>query len=114
MFGVKIQGGLGNQMFQYAFALAQEKRLKQSRFLDSYKYFVWNRRFVLDLYFEINYKIALANLLRKIFFYSRYFFKPPVLIQNQWDEPREFLQDKCKADILYNGFFQSEEFFKEY
>ena len=34
MILVKIQGGLGNQMFQYAFGLAIAKRNKQPLYLD--------------------------------------------------------------------------------
>jgi hypothetical protein len=49
MIGVKLEGRLGNQMFQYAFAYALAKATGQYFFIDQEKYAFDGRR-----YFELS------------------------------------------------------------
>jgi hypothetical protein len=111
MFGLKIEGRLGNQMFQYAFALAQQQRLKDDFYIDGYKYFAWNRYFVLNRYFALTHNASLKNLLKKTRFYLAHGFRPPVIDQDHWKTPDWFISQATKSDAVYKGFFQSGQYF---
>ena len=111
MFGVKIEGRLGNQLFQYAFALAQAARLNEEFYLDSYRYGYLGDQFILNKYFAIGQAYSNANRLRKFRFLWSNGFRPRKVIQDQWQRAADFLQQYSRPGMLYAGFFQSEEFF---
>jgi len=110
MFGVKIEGRMGNQMFQYAFALAQKDRLKEDFYLDCYYYFYVKNSFILHKYFSINTNITFRNAWKKFRFYCSHKFRPPIVIENQWLDASQCLQN-ARSGMLYKGFFQSEQYF---
>ncbi|MBS1599288.1 MAG: alpha-1,2-fucosyltransferase [Bacteroidetes bacterium] len=111
MFGVQIEGRLGNQMFQYAFALAQQERLKDEFYIDGYRYFFFNRYFILPSYFTLGTSISFKNLFNKSVFYLGHSMKPPIVVQDQWFDANTFLKQHSRPGIIYKGFFQSEQYF---
>ena len=111
MFGVKIEGRLGNQLFQYAFALAQSARLEEDFFLDGYRYGFFRDDFILNKYFTISDSYPRRNRLRKLLFLRSTGFRPGRVIQDQWVRADDFLREFSRPGILYSGFFQSEEYF---
>lgn len=105
MIVVDLEGRLGNQMFQYAFAQNVAKK-KNTRFLLNP---VYNNElvqyFTLDvlthgLYSRVGLRLN-SFLLKKILTYQ-------MIIQNGWQN-----QVKIEDNIHYKGFFQSESFFQE-
>jgi len=60
---VRVSGGLGNQLFQYAFARALEERTGDEVFLDlsTYGYEAAHNGFELDRLFAVRYKAAAEN-----------------------------------------------------
>lgn len=129
---VKLNGGLGNQMFQYAFALALSKShnigvtLDLSWFEDvkTHKN-VTQRVFELDV-FDINYDIASKDDL-KLIIQSVRRSKPKRLLWKTFKlqrykpngntfvnyEPYKFDQKLLKSEnyYYYDGYFQNEKYF---
>jgi len=125
MVAVCLEGRLGNQLFQYAFIYNTAKKLNTRFYIDKGtinftlpEYFtVKTDSFMLfDKYiFSINgfkniftyhSKIAFYKFLKKI-----YRLKELSFYNDQ--QPSEQVK-KIKNKILYKGFFQSEDYFKEY
>jgi hypothetical protein len=127
---VKFNGGLGNQMFQYAFAYALAKNFNLRTTLD-FSWFedvkthenVTSRQFELDVFnvecdvatkedlTKINrpeFKSKLKNILAKIF--------PQKFGVNYVSEKYVFCYDKklvnSPAYYYYEGYFQNEKYFK--
>jgi len=105
MFGIKIQGRLGNQMFQYAFALAQQKRLDKNFYL--HKIF----RIRIGQYFNVPKKYYFFHYLQRGVFLVSTGFKPVIVSQDQSAQVSATLSLFNKDNILIDGFFQSESFF---
>ncbi len=108
MFGVKIEGRLGNQLFQYAFALARQQRLHEDFYLDCYKYGYADSYFVVPRYFEIATNIGTKNAWNK---FNHRLSKPTQIIQDQWEDAATFYTGAMKPGALYRGYFQSEQYF---
>lgn len=125
MIAVKLQGRLGNQLFQYAFIYATAKRLNTSFYLDKTIY-----KFFLPEYFEVktDFVTPLDHTLFSIrgfkgFFSVRLKLKFYRLLHKQLLSRNETVisnyetvSDSFKLlrdNILYVGFFQSEDYFKE-
>ncbi|MCY4781552.1 alpha-1,2-fucosyltransferase [Sphingobacterium sp. UT-1RO-CII-1] len=117
MIVCNIQGGLGNQMFQYAAAFADGRLLYiDLDFLnnhnDSTDTFT-ARKFELDLFPNIKYKKANSRI-KKIFFskklkYKIYrSFKKTITIQQN---ENELMYLPTKGNVYLNGYFQSEKYF---
>jgi len=106
MFGIKVQGRLGNQLFQYAFALAQKKRLQKKFYLHK----IYRIRIV--QYFNIPESNYFFHYLQRGYFLLVNKFKPVVIVQDQAEEPEKTLALFAKDNILIDGFFQSEQYFK--
>lgn len=125
---VNIIGGIGNQMFQYAFALAlQEKYPHEEIKLDVTHFsgyglhngFEIERVFgsqlpyasVKDLmkvtYYAPYYK--LSRLIRKVFGYRKSEYKEPRLFTYWGDDVFHI-----EADCYYEGSWQNEKYFKDY
>ena len=107
MVSVKIQGGLGNQLFQYAFARAQSARKAEPFCLsDGFGY-----DYLLPSFFEnIENKPSLfSNLTKKLSSQKKFD------VENQWLSPSENLANfDAHKNTFYEGFFQSEQYFSDY
>ncbi|TDH21591.1 alpha-1,2-fucosyltransferase [Segetibacter sp. 3557_3] len=116
MIGVKLNGRLGNQLFQYAFAYSIAKKLNTPFYLDTQEQILIDRyfdvplplfnRFLKLLEFRGGHKVRLA-ILRA--FQKRF---KTVTFPDAGD-PRELL-GQVEDDTFYEGFFQSRTFFREY
>ena len=119
---IKIYGGLGNQMFQYAFAKNMEKLTGDKVFIDT----EWGNRntihngYELEKLFPVNMEKAkkqdierlstqpdsLKNKIRK-----KYFTKKTHYIDRSFKFKPEVFE--FKGDLYYEGYWQSEKFFFE-
>ncbi len=104
MIAIYLQGLLGNQLSQYAFALSLSKKLKTSFFMDdTYQHLIINKYFELSSYSPIKSKI------------NRFLFgknKLVVEIENTKSyktNSRLLDNDHC----FYKGYFQSEFYFRD-
>jgi hypothetical protein len=104
MIGVKLQGRLGNQMFQYAFALGSSINKKTKYFIVPEK----GTPFILPAYFTLRNYSSFVNYFRK----KRFLKGLPALDFDNNLMPQENLKT-FKPDSLIHGYFQSEEYFKE-
>lgn len=125
MIAVKLQGRLGNQLFQYAFAYSAAKKLgvkfyfdKRIKSDDVSKYF----NFKLDLFYPIDRYIFSIKGFKHIFSYHL----PVKLYEGMMNmyklneieilnsEKPELALKKVKNHTLYSGFFQSEKYFSDF
>jgi hypothetical protein len=125
MIAVRLEGRLGNQLFQYAFAYATAKRLNTSFYLDKSadpllidKYFNIEKDFcwILDTYvfsikgfknlFSFHLKRNFYLLIEKLLGLSQIIFDSAV-------EPA-MQTGNIKNHSIYQGFFQSEQYFSEF
>jgi Glycosyl transferase family 11 len=109
MIGVKIQGRLGNQMFQYAFSFVTAKKLSSLFFMffddDSDLY-------VLPNYFELRIKERYLQRLGRIYFkLTSKFLTYKKVVQSGGDKLNTM---ELRNNTIYYGFFQSEFFFRSY
>jgi len=105
VFGVKVRGRLGNQMFIYALALAQAERLRSEFFL----YKQW--RFLLPRYFRIPPDRTVGSYRETLRFFARHRFAPRRIVQDQAVSPAATLELLHRDEVLVDGFFQSEDYF---
>lgn len=125
---VKIQGGLGNQMFQYAFAKSLSLKHKKEVFLDNSAFdsnsFITKRDFKLELF---NITLSLVNqdihfvnqnLDKNQFFNKlrkRALKKWPFLSKNiRIEKSLEFDSKNLNVYSYYEGYWQSEKYFKDF
>lgn len=126
---IKFNGGLGNQLFEYAFGLAVEDYYKEDVYFDVSNYNLKNnvnssRPFLLDKFNThvkfapkrqrkkcINENSRLKNQINKLFGKDIFVEKSNKII-----EKYSYIYDKSmfadKKDIYFEGFFQSEKYFK--
>jgi len=100
MISVQIQGGLGNQMFQYAFACSV------SNFLNTPFTIRTNSKFVLGRYFVLpNFSSAKNNLKETFFLPKR---------RKKIEDNANALQvlEALTNSVHYTGFFQGLEYFE--
>jgi hypothetical protein len=125
MIIVKITGGLGNQMFQYAvgrqLALKNNARLLlDTSGFEEYKL----RKYSLD-HFNLTVEIADKKTLESFYqylqkknyfkrFYNRFLKRPKIiyLIENNYEYKPNII-NKYNGDIVLEGFWQSEKYFEE-
>ena len=126
MIAIRLEGRLGNQLFQYAFVYAASKRLNTAFYLDKSidnfvlpQYFdvkndfleiLDNRLFSINGYknvFRIHIKKGLYRLLHKVLFLGN-----KIIIANQTPTKETFKQ--FKDNYMYEGFFQSESYFEDF
>lgn len=126
MIIVKLKGGLGNQMFQYAFGKALSIKLNQQLFFDTTVLtqkietatYVTDRDFELSLFPEIDLKFTPANFNNLIYskspLLSKLFVKTRLLkhIRQVENEFIETAKTPCNAGFnIFEGYFQSEKYF---
>lgn len=127
---MRIKGGLGNQLFQYASSYALAKRLKQKIIFDpSFTSNMTVRGYKLPLLcVETDEVIFTEQLPKKILFFKNLYINKICRILNMsrhncgkylyWLETKDEWQSDfftIEEDNLYvDGYFQSEEYFKQY
>lgn len=118
----KIQGGLGNQMFQYAMGKTYAEKSRTDLYLDLSFYNqpiskgVTPRKFELDI-FDLNYQVAGTQDLAKFENFSYWYrikrkLGLPVPIYYREGNNSDILEGK--NDIYLDGYWQSELFFKDF
>ena len=110
MIGVKLIGRLGNQLFQYAFAYSVSKKLKTPFLLiESEYHHKYNiHYFRLRLFEKLSSKIATS-------FYFKLSKKFKII--KEYDNNEVLTIEELinfKNNLVYEGFFQSENYFREY
>ncbi len=110
MIFVKIQGRLGNQMFQYAFAYSLSKKLRTNYFLLETETHFKNRL----NYFKLGiFEFQLKKILS--LWYLRINKKRIKSISEYSNcEAISFLNYLGEDNILYHGFFQTDQYFYEF
>jgi len=126
MIAVRLEGRLGNQLFQYAFVFATAKQLNTHFYLDKSidnflppKYFEVQDDFIKGLdkkvfaikgyknIFKVHLKKGFYRFLKVLLLRNR-----TIIIQNETDVADALKQIKNNA--LYIGFFQSQHYFDKY
>ena len=121
---VKFLGGLGNQMFQYAFLLSLQKKYNESVLMDTsvFKTYNLHNGFELDRIFKITARKASIAEIKKVTFYSNSYFMSRVY-KKIWPKRRtefrenhfyEYYPDvfSIDGDCYFDGYWQSCEYFK--
>ncbi|MCG6405528.1 alpha-1,2-fucosyltransferase [Vibrio fluvialis] len=112
MITIKLTGGLGNQMFQYATALSLAVKKNTNVTLDISEFKIYNlRKYELDK-FKItsnttNKSSTIARIIKKFriksFFKKRYFFEQSLEYANN--------MDNVGRNVYLDGYFQCELYF---
>jgi len=129
MIGVLAQGRLGNQMFQLAFAYAAAKKLNTDFFIiqpDSLCYFVFFedlikksnknlRKFKFRNFFKkSNIPFSIGGLKQPVSYFSNRMLQKNIVEWNNTIDENNYFLKIISDNKLYKGFFQSEEYFKDF
>ena len=116
---IRLFGGLGNQLFIYAFGLAKSKNLKSTLIIDDISGFskrdIYNAVFCLNEY-NLNKKLLSQSLLR-YFIGNRYFwFLARIFKSGYFEKNFENFDRSAKDSTLnfYQGYWQHYSYFNEY
>jgi hypothetical protein len=102
MIVVRLVGRLGNQLFQYAFAMSEQKRLGIRAVIDDRS--MGDR---VSQYFRVR-GIFRSRILKKIVFRLNKF---PTVYQDGAEDIASFFKDRIRNSINYYAYFQSEDYF---
>lgn len=122
---INISGGLGNQMFQYAFLLAMKEATGDVCLMDASKYATYNLHngFELTQVFDVSARCATKQELKKVTRYttnyklSRIYRKFLPNKKTEVIEPMPsctYIPDiflNAKGDLYYEGIWQNEKYF---
>ncbi len=112
MITIKLQGGLGNQLFQYAFAKALAKRLNTDFEFDDSFYSQNITKYNQLFNFDINYAISKSQTPKCSWLLKR--LSRSIGLKNYIAEPRfEFtdITGQIKDNVFLDGYWQSERYF---
>lgn len=124
---INISGGLGNQMFQYAFLLAMREATGDECLMDTSKYATYNLHngFELPEVFKISARSATKEELKRVTRYTtnyklsrvfRKFFpkkKTEVIEHMPSCEYMPNIFREAKGDLFYEGIWQNEKYFSQ-
>ena len=118
MIVIKIKGGLGNQLFQYAYGRYLSLLLKKQLFLDieelmdrsPKKDFVF-RNFDLDLFELDSYKFFEGKA-KESFLKKRLFYKTPIRINEEGFLYKDYFIPPSSSRIYLDGYWQSYKYFE--
>lgn len=100
LYGVNLEGRLGNQLFQYAYIYTVAKRQRTLWFIDQTKYSFFPRK-----YFKLpSYKHLINSVLFKLY----------LTFKNAFTQVKEGAPVPGKTLILFSGYYQSYKFFADY
>ncbi len=125
---VTIKGGLGNQMFCYAFALSLQERYKNDVVkldVSSFKNDPFNRNYELENVFGSILPLATPQELRKLTWYSSSPFIKRLLRKLFGNKKTEYIEPKLftywgdqafsiPGNCFYWGSWQNEKYFRDY
>jgi hypothetical protein len=128
MIIIKLTGGLGNQLFQYAFGRSLNIKHNQPLYFDI-NFFKWDklRKFSLEP-FSINYKIADDELILKtkqrnflwrdrilnvIFKKNIEYFRNSYIIEPNFKHDKNICNYRSK-NVYFEGYWQCEKYFVDY
>ena len=110
---IKMIGGLGNQMFIYAFYLQMRKRFPGTRIdLSDMRHYHAHNGYELDRVFGISDReFCIAKPLKKVLEFL--FFKVILERKQNLDTMEAFTKSYAYPFLYFKGFYQSERFFKD-
>lgn len=108
MVGIKIQGRLGNQLFQYAFIRTVSLKLKVLFFLE----YPLHHNVLLGKYFILGnpFRLRMAQLIGKAVFKLKLKYKHEEIALNV-DQPH---LSELGDETVYDGYFQTSYYFETY
>jgi hypothetical protein len=106
MIGVKLEGRIGNQLFQYAFALNLARKTRQQFYIDQKNFTFDGRR-----YFDLPSFNKFRNRINQEL--GHRINKMAINIEDQWLAPAGNLSQFKLQNAFFQGFFQSENYFQD-
>lgn len=123
---VRIIGGLGNQMFQYAFLIALREKFKQKIYVDisSFNGYKLHNGLELEKIFNIKLNIADPADIRRLSYYSNNYIKQRLCRRLLPNKKTEYIESSKKnvienvfinsGDCYYEGYWQNHKYFHDY
>ena len=104
MIGVKLNGRLGNQLFQYALAVSNSKKKRIFFFIDQS-----DSEFLLNHFFVLN---RFNKYLNKLYGYIFFNYCHKIKYYIEWTNYDIFNSDSFNNNCIFEGYFQSEIYFE--